>query len=65
MPPGTYELVCWLPNWREQRRHRDPETALILRLYFQPPVTQTQRVTVPVGDAVEVNCTFRPEMFRD
>jgi hypothetical protein len=37
VPAGNYELVCWLPDWREERHERDPETSLIIRLFFRPP----------------------------
>ncbi len=38
VPPGRYELVCWLPDWHEAFRELDAETALICRLTFRPPV---------------------------
>jgi hypothetical protein len=37
VPPGRYEAVCWLPDWREERHERDPETSLITRLFFRSP----------------------------
>jgi hypothetical protein len=37
VPPGRYEAVCWLADWREERHERDPETALVIRLFFRPP----------------------------
>ena len=58
VPPGAYELVCWLPNWIEQSRDLDPETALTLRLRFRPPVTLSQRVTVPTNGPVEFTCAL-------
>jgi hypothetical protein len=36
VPCGSYDLVCWLPDWREDRRERDPETRMVVRLYYQP-----------------------------
>lgn len=44
VPPGRYELVCWLPNWHEAFRELDAETALICRLTFRPPVEIVQPV---------------------
>ena len=44
VPPGQYELVCWLPDWHEDSRELDAETALICRLSFRPPVALTQSV---------------------
>jgi hypothetical protein len=44
VPPGSYELVCWLPNWHEASRELDAETALICRLTFRPPIELVQPV---------------------
>jgi hypothetical protein len=44
VPPGCYELVCWLPDWHEAFRELDAETALICRLTFRPPVEVVQPV---------------------
>lgn len=49
VPPGRYELVCWLPNWREERRTLDTESARPTKLYFKPPVERMQSVTVAQG----------------
>ncbi|MGH7169445.1 MAG: carboxypeptidase-like regulatory domain-containing protein [Gemmataceae bacterium] len=46
VPPGRYELVCWLPNWHEASRELDAETALICRLTFRPPVEVVKPVQV-------------------
>jgi hypothetical protein len=56
VPPGAYELVCWLPDWHEAGHELDADTALICRLTFRPPVEVVQPVrlaprqiqTVPV-----------------
>jgi hypothetical protein len=44
VPPGEYELVCWLPDWHEVFHELDAETALICRLEFRPPVEVVQAV---------------------
>jgi hypothetical protein len=46
VPAGRYELVCWLPDWREERHERDPETSLVIRLFFRPPWETVQPVEV-------------------
>jgi hypothetical protein len=46
IPPGKYNLACWLPSWHEERHERDPETGLVTRLFFRPAVTK--RVTVEI-----------------
>jgi hypothetical protein len=47
VPPGRYELVYWHPSWLEERHDRDPETSLVIRLAFRPPVERRQQVEVP------------------
>jgi hypothetical protein len=46
VPAGSYEVVCWLPNYRETGRDLDPNTALPVRLTFAPPVQKTQTMTI-------------------
>ena len=46
VPPGDYEVVCWLPNWHEERHERDPESCLIIRMEFQKAAELIQKVTI-------------------
>jgi hypothetical protein len=57
VPPGCYEIVCWLPDWREGRHERDPESGMISRLYFRPPLESVQKVTVRARECVEIHFT--------
>jgi hypothetical protein len=61
VPPGRYELVCWLPNWAEERHDRDPETALITRLHFRRPVERLKPMTLGPRATSEASFTFTPE----
>ena len=45
VPPGRYEAVCWLPDWRPERHDRDPESSSVTRLFFRPP-RETRRAFV-------------------
>lgn len=49
IPPGRYELVCWLPNWQKARHERDPEFAVISRWYFEKPLEKKQTCNVEPG----------------
>jgi hypothetical protein len=50
--PGRYEVVCWLPDWRQRRHERDPETSLVVRLFFRPPLEAARPAEVgPKGAA--------------
>jgi hypothetical protein len=63
VPPGEYEVVCWLPSWREASHERDPETSLIFRLHFRPPVERVQKVRLGPGQTREVTFTLAPADF--
>jgi hypothetical protein len=54
VPPGTYDVVCWRPDWRIERRERDPETLVYVRLFFLPPKEASVPVTVRPSDAATV-----------
>jgi hypothetical protein len=60
VPPGEYELVCWMPNWLEARHDRDPESGTITRMYFRPPVTCVQKVNL--GNQESKEACFIPSL---
>jgi hypothetical protein len=49
VPPGSYDVVCWLPSWRVQRSERDPESGQVSRLSFGRPAEIVKPVTVKPG----------------
>jgi hypothetical protein len=52
VPAGRYEVVCWLPDWRQERYERDPETSLVIRVHFRPPLEWVLPVEVtPKGES--------------
>jgi hypothetical protein len=63
VPAGHYELVCWHPNWRERTHDRDPESALISRLFFQAPVELVRQVEVTAGATVTASITLTTADF--
>jgi len=63
VPPGNYEVVCWLPNWHVVRKEIDPETAIISRWAWAAPKEQTRRVEVT--RIVDVTFTWSAAMFRE
>jgi hypothetical protein len=54
IPAGTYQVVCWMPNWHKDHHDRDPESGLISRHYFAKPVQQRRPVTLSAGDICNV-----------
>jgi hypothetical protein len=65
VPPGSYELVCWMPSWVVVRRERDPESGLISRLAFAPPMEQVSEVTVHAGAASTLDFSWREHQVAD
>jgi len=63
VPPGNYEMVCWMPNWQKQSHERDPETAVISRWFFLPAATQIQHVTVHPKETLERSFQFSTRSF--
>src|SRR5437764_1336769 len=49
VPPGEYEAVCWLPDWRTADRELDGDTGQVCRLTFRPPAEVARPVRVTAG----------------
>jgi hypothetical protein len=63
VPPGEYEVVGWMPNWNKESHERDPETAIISRLFFHPPAKQTQSILLRPKETRELNFQFSARSF--
>jgi hypothetical protein len=63
VPPGEYELVCWLPNWHEAAHERDGDTCLISRLTFRPPVEVVQPLVLGRAERKTVGFTVSSGLF--
>lgn len=64
VPPGKYEVVCWMPSWLEDRHERDPESGLITRLFFRQAVTLVQKVELERQDLKEIRFTVSMQDFQ-
>jgi hypothetical protein len=64
VPPGQYEVVCWLPSWRKARHERDPESAIVYRLFFELPVEHRQTVSLDSKQTLEVSQVVSVEAFQ-
>jgi hypothetical protein len=49
VPAGRVEVVVWLPNWNAARQERDPETGLVARQTYYPPLERSRPLTVQAG----------------
>jgi hypothetical protein len=56
-PPGDYDLVCWMPDWREAEHEIDADTRLVERLTFRPPLQIVRRVHIDSGATVTADFT--------
>jgi hypothetical protein len=64
VPSGSYDLVCWLPNWRVVRLERDPELVVHVRMVFEPDVEKKQTVRVSAGEMTEAEFHLGEADFR-
>jgi hypothetical protein len=64
VPPGDIEIVCWLPNWLEERHERDPESGLVSRLFFKAPIERVQRLRLGSQESREANFTLSADSAR-
>jgi hypothetical protein len=64
VPPGHYRLVCWHPSWIEDSHERDPETCLISRYFFRPPVVQKREVEVAPRATTAAHFHLSSDLFR-
>jgi hypothetical protein len=58
VPAGSYDVVCWLPNWTVAKMSRDPETGFIIQTDFEPPLQQVRKMTVTAGRKQEAVFTW-------
>ncbi|MFO0798911.1 MAG: carboxypeptidase-like regulatory domain-containing protein [Gemmataceae bacterium] len=58
VPAGRVEVVAWHPNWRPARQDRDPETGLVSRMTYAPPLERTTPVEVTAGMTCDVALSF-------
>jgi hypothetical protein len=63
VPPGTYELACWLPNWHVAKHELDAETTQITRLTFRPSVVKLRDVTLKPRERQTSTFTFSSADF--
>lgn len=54
VPAGRVEVVAWHPNWRPARQDRDPETGLVSRMTYEPPIERTTFIDVAAGSKRDI-----------
>jgi hypothetical protein len=64
VPPGCYQIVCWLPNWNQAGQDRDPESGLVIRVEFHPPLELGHEVMVEAGGKTRLEFNLTATMFK-
>lgn len=59
VPPGAYEMKCWMPNWLELKRERDPDTALVSRITFADALQSTRLVALHSNETATVDFSMQ------
>lgn len=65
VPEGTYEVVCWMPNWHLAGRDLDPEAGTISRQRFRQPVEVKRSIRVEKGKNTRVDFSLDVGLFAD
>jgi hypothetical protein len=55
VPPGSFEVVAWHPNWDVLKQERDPESGLTFRQTYAKPREKSAKIRMEPGAAVEAN----------
>jgi hypothetical protein len=55
VPPGQYEIVCWMASWQPARLEQDPETAITSRLFFRSALQIVQPLTIAPRSTQEIS----------
>jgi hypothetical protein len=63
VPEGTYQVICWLPNWNIAWQVRDPESSQITRIGYAPPVELEANVNVASGKRGQVDFKVATKLF--
>ena len=64
VPDGEYELVAWHPNWHVAGHELDPETGVVARQSYAPPVESRTVVRVVAGATLDVKLAFVATDFK-
>ena len=63
VPPGEYEVVCWMPNYLMDRQENDPETMMIARQWYRQPIEMVRKISVHANQKIEVPFTLTESHF--
>jgi hypothetical protein len=64
VPPGRYQLVCWVPNWNKRGEERDSEILVICRMWFHSPLEIEREIEIAARSEVVADFSVRQDMFK-
>ena len=62
-PPGDYDLVCWMPDWRKADDELDADTRLVVRWTYRPPLQTARRIHIQSGATTTADFTASLEQI--
>ena len=62
-PPGDYDLVCWMPDWRKADDELDADTRLVERLTFRPPLQVVRHIHIEPGATATADFSLSLNQF--
>lgn len=63
VPPGRYEVVCWMPGWEEIDHDRDPEMGFVTRVRYTPGATVSQTVDLSAKQRCDAQLVVGMDAF--
>jgi hypothetical protein len=64
VPAGQYEVAGWMANWQKSSQERDPETAIVSRLFLAAPVEKRRTLIVTAGATSDIELQFSTSDFQ-
>jgi hypothetical protein len=58
VPVGEAELVVWLPNWEAGRPIHEPESSILARPTYAPPLERVNAIKVERGNAAKMDISL-------
>lgn len=58
VPPGSFEVVAWVPGWDVAKQERDPETGLVFRQTYGPSKESCSPVAVQPKSSIHATLQF-------
>jgi hypothetical protein len=63
VPPGRYEVVCWMPGWEEMGHDRDPEMGFVTRVRYGSPARVGRKVELTAKERCHVGLVVGLDAF--